>query len=259
MTNPKKPIRVQSQKYVPQNKFTLVCRKPLTNKDLFQGTRWQGLSIPELAQIIQSSYVSMLRTRLLLEYGDFLPEGSVLKAQHSAEYNRTISQRLDWSMLLQELKQEKAEAAEWCFLAVWIAPNKHRRYQPRVPILDAFRLIRKNLSPVGSELPRPGTEFLETEIEAYVARDDGRKGDSLMSFLEHCMWVYVAKQLFNDLDCLWFSFWGDERRDLEKAIRSFWKVYFVSFEELRDGYGRDYVYDLTDYGKKVEDEYWRRT
>ncbi|RPA76994.1 hypothetical protein BJ508DRAFT_364708 [Ascobolus immersus RN42] len=195
--------------------------------------RWEGLTHPEIHLTLTTSYLPMLRTRLLLDYSDHLNSQSTLHHQHLD--TDSISTAFPWTKALAALDTERKQTLLAKQGRLYIPPKQQSKKgtakQQTLPIPIWKDLLDRAATAQESGTTQP--EILEMEIRKYLNRLARRKEWSLDWLIEQGWWEELAVQLMWDHELIAVAFEDeDERCDMMEALKVVRVLYFkgVSLE-----------------------------
>ncbi|RPA76995.1 hypothetical protein BJ508DRAFT_350892 [Ascobolus immersus RN42] len=219
-----------------------------------QVKQWEGLTLPTIYSAFTTSYLPMLRTRLILDYTSFLPPQSPLLPHHSSG----ISNKVDWTKVAYAIEDEKKQQEQARVSQMFMPPRKARQLSRQSIPLVWHALLLASRGP--EECGGLEAEYIETEIRKFVVRMAGREDWSLKWVAGQGDWDGLAVQVVGDVRLIEFVFEGEERRDIGEAARKFRGVYFESCRRmLRGSEVRPQVFwELTEVGERLEAGKWRR-
>lgn len=189
----------------------------------------------------------MLRSRLLLEYGDFIAETSTLKQPSQRQWDTTVSDKVNWKSFLLAIEREKKQRDLQSWDNIFLGPKKARRLERPFPASGSCLLASK--TPECGGFP---DEFVESEIRHFVMRTEGADQLGLNSLAADGFWDTLGLQLFRDELCITFALDGMERKEMMEAFRKVCRLYFVRIWQEGSELNPDVFYDLTEHSKQLD-------
>ncbi|RPA87849.1 hypothetical protein BJ508DRAFT_410529 [Ascobolus immersus RN42] len=163
---------------------------------------WQGRTTTEIAAAIHDSYAAMLRTRLCLEYDDFLSPDLKKEVPLDSE----ISSALNWPEFLEGVRTEGAQLMDWEVSYIPFT-TQARLARPSSPLTDSLNLASGTM-----KSGTMSTDSIFDEIQKYVERKRDSFGRwSMRWMMQNGRWSHMAEQLVRDENAILLVFAGNQQ------------------------------------------------